>query len=72
MTQFQVRVITNGYILSYMHVNELMELCFTDRKELFEHLKENLSLSAWEITECEDEHKDGEHYAMLADWEEMA
>lgn len=66
MTQFQVRVITNGYILSYMDGNELLELCFTDRPELFDHITENLSLSAWEIKECEDEHADGKHYAMLA------
>ena len=48
MTQFQVRVITNGYILSYMDGNELLELCFTDRRELFDHLKENLNVSIWE------------------------
>ncbi len=48
MTQCQIRVITNGYILSYMDSNDLFEVCFDDRKELFDYLKENLSIAIWE------------------------
>lgn len=48
MTQFQVRVITNGYILSYMDSSELLEICFDSRDSLFSYIAENLSQSAWE------------------------
>lgn len=48
MTQCQIRVITNGYILSFMDGNELVELAYTDREEMFSYLKENVSASKWE------------------------
>ncbi len=46
---FQVRVITNGYIVAYMDGTEFVELCFDDRKEFFEFLAENLAESKWEV-----------------------
>ena len=50
MTQCSVRVITNGYILVYMDGNDMIELCFDDRADLFEYLQQNLSMAIWEET----------------------
>lgn len=50
MTQCSIRTITNGYVLVYMDDNDMIELCFDDREELFCYLGQNLSPAIWEET----------------------
>lgn len=42
MTACQIRVLTNGYLVSYMMNNELQEYCFGSRKETLQFLDDTL------------------------------